>query len=108
VPESVPISKNELVASICRDSFYDFIKRYWSKVITEPMVDNWHIKFLAEELQAVAERVFRKEPKKYDLIINISPGSTKSTIASVSLPTGHGPVQKVPRCHPIGGLSGHF
>lgn len=34
----------------------------------------------------VVERVVRREPKLYDLIINIPPGTTKSTIVTVMLP----------------------
>lgn len=35
------------------------------------------------ELQAVAERVFRNEPKEYDLVTNVSPGTSKSTVYSI-------------------------
>jgi len=77
------IGKDELEASICRDSFYHFVLRFWDIVVAEKLVDNWHIKFLCDELQTVAERVFLDLPKLYDLVINISPGSTKSTICSV-------------------------
>lgn len=80
------ISKSELEASICRDSFYDFFLRFWSSVIPESFSDNWHILYLCMELQRMAERVFEGKPKEYDLIINISPGSTKSTIVSVMFP----------------------
>ena len=80
------ISELSLVRSIVRESFFDFVKEFWSESVPEDYIDNWHIEYLCNELQIVAERVFRGEPKKYDLIINISPGSTKSTIASVMFP----------------------
>jgi predicted phage terminase large subunit-like protein len=41
------------------------------------------VKYLRDELQKIAERVFRNEARKYDLIINVPPGSTKSTICSL-------------------------
>ena len=47
---------------------------------------NWHIKYICDELQVVAERVFKGLPRAYDLIINVSPGSTKSSICSVFFP----------------------
>ncbi len=75
-----------LERSVCKDSFYQFLKRFWSTVISEEPVWNWHIEFLCDELQRVAERVFRNEPKEYDLVINVPPGSTKSTIASIMFP----------------------
>lgn len=80
------ISRNELEASICKDSFYDFLCRFWYSIIPEKFTNNWHIEYLCDELQQVAERVFRGEPKEYDLVINISPGSTKSTICSIMFP----------------------
>lgn len=83
---TVVVNKDTLTASICRDSFFDFVKEFWDTFINEKPVWNWHIEYLCEELQKTAERVFRREPKEYDLIINISPGSTKSTICSVMFP----------------------
>lgn len=80
------VSKSSLEASLCRDSFFDFVKRFWHTIIAEEPVFNWHIEFLCNEVQKVAERVFERKPKEYDLIINISPGSTKSTICSVMFP----------------------
>lgn len=80
------LDRIQLEASVCRDSFYEFIKRFWSTVITEDYVDNWHIEYLCEELQVCAMRVKNKEPNPYDLIINIPPGTSKSTICSVMFP----------------------
>ena len=84
--EDLQFEENDIAASICRDSFFEFVKEFWSTVIVAEPVFNWHIKYLCDELQTVAERVFRGEAKEYDLIINVSPGSTKSTIASIMFP----------------------
>jgi len=76
-----------LVASITRESFYEFVKEFWDTIVPENFIDNWHIKYLCDEFQEVAERVFKGESKEYDLVVNVSPGETKSTIFSVmSLP----------------------
>jgi predicted phage terminase large subunit-like protein len=80
------ISKERLQASIYQESFYDFVQGFWDTVVPEPIVLNWHMQYICDELQTIAERVFRKEPKAYDLVINISPGTTKSTIASEMYP----------------------
>lgn len=82
----VEYTENELLASICRSSFADFLREFWSVVVPEKLVWNWHIQYLCDELQKIAERVFRGEKKKYDLIINISPGTSKSTIATIMFP----------------------
>ncbi len=47
---------------------------------------NWHIPYLCAQLQRVAELVFVGKPKEYDLVINIPPGSSKSTILSQAFP----------------------
>lgn len=80
------INEADLVASICRESFYEFVKEFWSTIIPEKPVWNWHIKYLCDEAQYVAERVFAGKEKEYDLIINVPPGSTKSTIFSIMYP----------------------
>lgn len=78
--------EHSLMASIVRESFYEFVKEFWDTIIEEKPVWNWHIKYLCNELQEVAERVFRGDPKLYDLIINVAPGSSKSTIVSQMFP----------------------
>lgn len=83
---SLTIDKSKLEADLVKSSFYDFFLRFWPTIVPEPLVANWHIEYLCNELQEMAERVFRREPKQYDLIVNIPPGSTKSTIISEMLP----------------------
>ena len=80
------LNEYDLIASICRDSFYDFVKEFWDVLIPEKPVWNWHLKVLCEEIQEVMERVFLGLPKKRNLLINVPPGSTKSTIGSIMLP----------------------
>lgn len=80
------VSKKELEKALCEESFYAFVRRFWSIVVPEKPVWNWHIEYLCDEMQKVAERVFKGLPKAYDLLINIPPGSTKSTICSIMFP----------------------
>jgi len=79
-------SESDVLASICRDSFYDFVKEFWDVVSGDEPVWNWHIEVICDELQNLAGGVFKKKPKKHDLIINVPPGSTKSTICSIMFP----------------------
>lgn len=67
-------------------SLYYFVQYFWDTIIAEEFSDNWHIKYLCDEIQKVCELVFRREPKAYDLLINIPPGTTKSTICTVMAP----------------------
>lgn len=67
--------------------FYLFFKYFWS--FLEPstkLADNWHIKYLCDELQKVGARVIERQPFEYNLIINISPGETKTSIATIFFP----------------------
>ncbi len=80
------INRNDLEASVCRDSFSDFVKRFWAEIIAEKLVWNWHMQVLCDYMQASAERVFLGLPKKHDLLFNIPPGTTKSTICSIMFP----------------------
>ena len=76
----------EVKAELCKRSFFYFVQEFWDTIIPEPPVYNWHIEYLCDELQIITQRVFDRKNKLYDLIINIPPGTTKSTIATVMLP----------------------
>lgn len=81
------ISKSKIEAELCRRSFYRFVKSFWEVIITEPPVWNWHIKYLCDLLQHIGIRVKNRLPKEYDYyIINVPPGSLKSTIVSEMYP----------------------
>lgn len=67
-------------------SYYAFLKDMWSTVSNEAFEDNWHIKYLCDELQRMAEQVGNQQPKNHDLIVNIPPGTSKTTICSIFFP----------------------
>lgn len=73
-------------AELCKRDFFYFVQEFWDIIIPEDPIYNWHIKYLCDELQKIVERVAKREDKLYDLIINIPPGTSKSTIATVMLP----------------------
>lgn len=79
----IAVSVEKIRAHICRHSYYDFVQYFWDVICPEKPVWNWHIEYLCQEIQDVAERVFASEPKEYDLVCNISPGTTKSTVFSI-------------------------
>jgi predicted phage terminase large subunit-like protein len=80
------IGEYEIARYISKRSFYDFVQEFWGTIISEQPVWNWHIKYLCDEAQIIAERIFAGQPKTHDLLINISPGSTKSSLFSIFLP----------------------
>jgi predicted phage terminase large subunit-like protein len=66
----------------CKDYSF-FFRASWPEIepIT-PLVPNWHIDILCNEIQQQAERIAAHEAKEYDIIINIPPRSLKSSIVS--------------------------
>ena len=72
--------------ALLKRSYYHFFKFFWSTLNHEKLVDNWHIKYLCDELQSVAERVFKREKKQHDLIINIPPSMSKTSIVNIFFP----------------------
>jgi predicted phage terminase large subunit-like protein len=76
----------QIVADECKRSFFYFVKTFWDVIISEKPVYNWHIEYLCDELQKLSVSIVNREPKPYDLIINIPPGTTKSTIVTIMFP----------------------
>jgi predicted phage terminase large subunit-like protein len=70
----------------CKRSFFYFLQTFWDLIIKEPPIYNWHIEYLCSELQILSESIIKREKKPYDLIINIPPGTTKSTITTIMYP----------------------
>ncbi len=75
-----------ITQEICKRSFYQFFREFWDTVVQEQYIDNWHIEYLCDELQVVGERIIAREAKEYDLVINVSPGESKSTICTILFP----------------------
>lgn len=85
-PQEKEYDPNEdyAAATNCRKYFKDFVNEFWPEIPgAGTLLWNWHLDVLCDELQTVAERVFANQPKLYDLIINISPGTSKSSIGSI-------------------------
>lgn len=73
-------------AEMCRRNFFYFVQEFWGTIIQEDPVYNWHLPFLCSELEKVFVNVVNRRDKEYDLVINIPPGTTKSTLCTVMFP----------------------
>lgn len=71
---------------IVRSDFYQFLRYFWPEYSQEEFIPNWHIRYICNELQTIAERVAEGKPKLYDVLINIPPGSTKTCTVAVMFP----------------------
>lgn len=67
-------------------SLFEFLQWIWPAYSSQPFVANWHIKYLCKQLEKIAHRVGNHQPKKHDLLINISPGTTKTALCSIIFP----------------------
>jgi predicted phage terminase large subunit-like protein len=79
------VSDDELLASICEESFYEFFLEFWGTIEAVELVPNWHIEYLCNQLQEVYEAWARKEAQA-DMLINVPPGTSKSTTVSQLFP----------------------
>lgn len=65
---------------LCRRSFADFIRLAWPNIIPDRLQWNWHIDAVALHLEAVARGEITR------LLVNVPPGTSKSTIIGVMYP----------------------
>ena len=84
--ELLSIPDDELTAEMCRKSLFEFVKEFWDEIIPDTPYYNWHMPFICAVLQEAFERVIRREPKRYDVIINVPPGTSKSTLVTIMAP----------------------
>lgn len=70
-------------AELARRSLAQFVRQAWPIIEpTTPLIWNWHLDVICDHVQALLEGRLAKR----NLIINVPPGSMKSTIVSVCAP----------------------
>ena len=76
-----PLAQAQLdVELVRRHGLYEFVKLAWPQIESTKFIGGWHLELICAHLEAVS----RGEIKR--LIINVPPGSSKSTITSVLWP----------------------
>ena len=78
------IQINSTRRDVCREDFFEFFQEFWHLIVASPPRLNWHIEYLCRELEKIAFRLEKGKPSLYDLVVNIPPGSTKSTIIIIA------------------------
>ena len=81
--KDIEIDINQVKAELCKRKLSLFVKEFWSEVVPNDLIWNWHLDVICDEVQIVYERVFKNLPKEYDAVINVPPGSSKTMLASV-------------------------
>lgn len=72
-------------AELCKRYFYEFFCEFWDTIETVELKKNWHIKYICDQLQEVYEAWERGE-RQDDVLINVPPGTSKSTICTQLFP----------------------
>lgn len=78
---ALALLRDAVLAEECRRSLHLFVAEFWEEI--EPVVpyeDNWHIEVICEHLMAVTRGAIT------NLLINVPPGTSKSTLVSVMWP----------------------
>lgn len=73
--------------SMCRASFEAFVRFFWDEVPgSQSLLWNWNLNVYCDELQTIAIPIFEYKPRPHDLICNVPPGTSKSTVWSILFP----------------------
>jgi len=74
-------------AVLLKANFYEFFQYFWPHIAAGTLILSPHIKVLCDLLQGIGERVIAKQKPEYPFyVINIPPGTSKSTIISRAFP----------------------
>lgn len=100
-PVEMPVlDADKAAAELCKRDFKFFVREFWDVIIAETMEWGPHMDVMCEEAEYVFRKLFMRyevnaqgelvqvgrTPKEHDLVINVPPGTSKSTIISVMLP----------------------
>ena len=59
---------------------------FWDTIIPDPPDWNWHMQYICNEMQKLGECIIARKPAPYDLIVNVPPGTSKTTICTIMFP----------------------
>ena len=82
----IPVNPQDVERELYQRSLFEFVQDFWPVIESHEMRLNWHIEYICTELEHVARKIVDGEHKDYDLVINIPPGTTKSTLVTIMLP----------------------
>lgn len=72
-------------AELCRRSFYRFFLEFWETIEAVELIPNWHIEYICNQLQESYE-IWERGESQPDILMNVPPGSSKSTIVTQAFP----------------------
>lgn len=69
------------IKELSKNSFETFIRIWYSLIQAQPFIMNWHHRYLCHEVEEIIAG------RRKDTIFNVTPGSSKTEIFSIHLPT---------------------
>lgn len=79
------LSPDLALGELCKRRFYKFFLEMWETIETVELIENWHIEYICDELQNAYE-IWETGEGQPDILLNVPPGSSKSTIATQMFP----------------------
>jgi len=84
--KSLPqLSPTQAKAELFRRRFYRFFLEFWETIESVELIPNWHIEYICDQLQESYE-IWERGESQPDILINVPPGSSKSTIVTQVFP----------------------
>lgn len=79
--------QRQIDAEILRRSYYDFFIYFWQRIEAHPLQEAPHIKYLCDECEQIMKwasdwKLQDSAEHTYNLLVNVAPGTTKSSIFS--------------------------
>lgn len=80
--------KIKLLASTLKNDYYSFFCFFWPLISDEKLIRAKHIKYICDELTILGNSIINRLKPEFDwYIINIPPGTSKSSMVSILWPT---------------------
>ncbi|HXP53155.1 MAG TPA: hypothetical protein VN922_24640 [Bacteroidia bacterium] len=83
-PSKIP-DVNKVKAELCKRRFFKFFCEFWETIEATKLELNWHIEYICDELQVIYE-TWEAGESQPDVLLNVPPGSSKSTIVTQLFP----------------------
>jgi predicted phage terminase large subunit-like protein len=84
------VTELDIKRQLCLRSYRYYANEFWDEAPgAQPVQWNWHMFEIIDELQFLLDGIIAGRPRDHDTILNVSPGTSKSTLASILL-TGWG------------------
>lgn len=78
-------SPDKALGTLCKRRFFRFFREFWETIETVELKLNWHIEYICDALQDAYE-TWAMEVSQDDILINMPPGTSKSTIVTQLFP----------------------